>query len=70
VSWNEQLEHEIFRKALRVALNLFVEAFGGDAIEGGELGIQQHAMTAQDEDGARDLVGRDQGLKACHGGRP
>jgi hypothetical protein len=63
-----QLEHEIGRKTLGVAANLLVEALGGDPIEGSKLGIEQHAMAAQDEDSAGDVLGRDQGFNTCHGG--
>jgi hypothetical protein len=63
-----KLEHEIFGKTLTVAVNLLVEAFGGYPIEGSKLCIEQHAMAARDEDGAGDVLRRDQGFSACHGG--
>src|SRR5450755_860573 len=43
-------EHEIFRKPIGVALDLFVQPLGGDAVEGGQLGIQNDAVAAQDGD--------------------
>jgi hypothetical protein len=53
-----ELEHEIRGEAVEVAPDLLVEALGGDAVEGGELGIQEHALAAQDEDGAGDVLDR------------
>ena len=48
-------EHEILRKPPRVALDLLVQALGGDAVEGGEVRIEDDALTAQYEDGAGDV---------------
>ena len=52
------LEHEIFRKPLPVAADLFVEPLGGYAVEAGKLGIEQDLVTAQSEDRVRDVLGR------------
>ena len=43
-------EHEIFRKARGVALDLLVQALGGDAVEAGKLGIQGSALLVGTED--------------------
>jgi hypothetical protein len=39
-----ELEHEILREALGVALDGFVEPPGGDAIDRGELAIENDAL--------------------------
>jgi hypothetical protein len=44
-------------RGLTIAANLLVEALGAHPIEGGEFGILQDALAAQDEDGAGDLPG-------------
>ena len=49
-----ELGHKIFRKAPGIAFDLLVEAFGGDAIEGGEFGIENDALASQDKDRADD----------------
>jgi len=60
-----ELEHEIRREAVAVAADLLVEALGCDAVEDCELGIEQDALTALDEDRAGNvLCRRDDG--ACH----
>ncbi len=53
-----ELKHEIRGEAVEVAPDLLVEALGGDAVKAGELGIQEHALAAQDEDGAGDVMNR------------
>ena len=53
-----ELEHEIRGEAVEVAPDLLVEALGGNTVEGGEFGIQEHALAAQDEDGAGDVMNR------------
>ncbi len=53
-----ELEHEIRGEAVEVAPDLLVEALGGDAVEAGEFDIQEHALAAQDEDGAGDVMSR------------
>jgi hypothetical protein len=64
-------EHEIFREARGVALDLLVQALGGDAIEACEFRIQEHALAAQDEDGTADVVNRHKSWALClsHGNR-
>lgn len=59
-----ELEEKIRREALAITADLLVQALGGDAVERGELGVEQHAMTAQDEDGAGDVLDGPQGLAA------
>jgi hypothetical protein len=54
-----QVEYEIRGEARGISLDLLVEALGSHAIESGELGIGQHPMAAQHEDGAGDLFGGD-----------
>jgi hypothetical protein len=41
-----QAEDEIRGEARRIAFNLLVEALDSHAIEGGELGIEQHPIAA------------------------
>jgi hypothetical protein len=41
-----QAEYEIRREARSISLDLLVEALGSHAVEGGELGIEQHPMAA------------------------
>jgi len=51
-------EHEILRKPFGVALDLLVKALRGNAIQRGELRIEKHLVTAQDEDRAGDVLDR------------
>lgn len=41
------LDHEILWEPGDVAPDLLVEALGGDAIEGGQVRIQDHALATQ-----------------------
>jgi hypothetical protein len=59
-----ELEHEIRREAVAVAADLLIETLRADPVELGELGIEQHSLAAQDEDGACDLLDG-QGCRAC-----
>src|SRR5205814_6043066 len=59
-----EAEHKIPGESLGVALHLFVEPPGRDAVQRGEFGIEQHAMTAQNKNRARDVRGSRQGLRA------
>jgi hypothetical protein len=45
--FSRELEHKILGKSLTVTPDLLVEALGGHLVEGGELGIEQHLVTAQ-----------------------
>jgi hypothetical protein len=63
-----ELDHEICREALAVAANLFVEALGGDLVEGSELGVQEHFVAAQDEDGVGDVLDGHQGERLSRHG--
>src|SRR5947208_1025436 len=60
-----EAEHKIHRKPLGIALDLLVEALGGDSAERGEYGIEQHPLTAQHEDDAGDVLNRYRG-RALH----
>src|SRR2546429_5467396 len=51
-------EHEILGKPFGVALDLLVKALRGNAIERGELRIEQHLVTAPDADRAGDVLDR------------
>jgi len=62
-----ELKHEVWRKSPAVAANLLVEALGAYAIKRGELGVENDAMAAQDEDGAGDDLGRRLGFGSRHG---
>jgi hypothetical protein len=44
-----EAEHEIFGEALGVALDLLVQTLGRDAVEGGEIGIEDDPLATQDE---------------------
>ena len=50
------------RSALR--LTAWLRRLGGHSVEGGELGIEDDALAAQDEDRAGDVLDRRQGLGA------
>lgn len=52
-------EHEILRKPCNVALDLLVQALGGDAVERGQVRIENDALTAQDQDSAGNLLALD-----------
>src|SRR5882757_3305994 len=52
------LEAEIVREALGVTLNGLVEDARLDAVNPGEIAVEQHAVTAQDEDRVADLLDR------------
>jgi hypothetical protein len=53
-----EAEHEIGREAPRVALYLLIEAFGGDAIERGKLGVEKNPLSPQDKNPLNDLFDR------------
>jgi len=53
-----EFEEKVGREALAVAPHLPVQACGGDAVERGELGIERHPMTAQDEANTRRREGQ------------
>src|SRR4051812_44574336 len=44
-----EAEHEVFRKARGVALDLFIQPLGGDAVERGQVGIEDDALAVQNE---------------------
>jgi hypothetical protein len=52
-----EAEHEVHREAAGVALDGLVQSAGGDAIDGCQVGIQNHALASHEGDGAGD-VGR------------
>ena len=54
-----ELEHEIGGEPGEVAAHLFVQPAGLDAVERGEVGIEQNLMAAYEEDAAPDAPDRD-----------
>ena len=65
-----ETEHEIFGKALGVALDPLVQPLGADSVEGGEIGIEDDALAAQDEDCAGDVLDRRKDHGFRHRGLP
>src|SRR5437773_8019841 len=61
-----ELEHEIRREPRGVAAHLFVEAFGGHAVELRQSFVEQYAMTAQNKNRATDVRGSRHSLRAGH----
>jgi len=59
-----EAEHEILWKPLGVALDLFVEALGGDAVEASQLGIQDDLWPRRMRM-ARAISAGGAGLGAC-----
>jgi hypothetical protein len=56
------LEYEILRETIGVALDLLVQSLGGDALDRGEIRIEDDALAAQEEDRAADVLdGREGG---------
>lgn len=53
-------EHEVGGEALGVALDLFVQAPGGHAVERGEVRIEHDPLAAQEKDAAYDAGGGDE----------
>ena len=53
-----------------VAANLFVEALGAHPVKGGEFGIWEHFMAAQNEDSALDVLDRYERFMAVVRRRP
>jgi hypothetical protein len=53
-----EAKHEIFRESCGVALDLFIQALSVDAVERGQVRIEDDALAVQDEDGSGDI---------CHG---
>jgi hypothetical protein len=49
-----QPKHKILREAISVALNLFVESLGGDAIESGKVTIEQDLLSPNCNDERSD----------------
>ena len=52
-----QLEAEIFGKFSGIALGGLIEAERRHAVEAGEVGVENHAVTADRKDAGRDGVG-------------
>ena len=50
-----ELEHEIHGETRPIALHRLDQCPGLDSVEGGEFGIEQHALAAQDQDRAGDF---------------
>ena len=61
-----EAEHEVIGEARGVALDLLVQALGGDAVEGGEIGIEDDALAAQDKDRVGDVRASRQSFRARH----
>jgi hypothetical protein len=49
-------EPEVLREALGIALDGLVENASLDAVDSGQLAIEQHPVAAQDEDGAANVL--------------
>ena len=41
-----QLKHEVLGKAITIARDLLIQAFGGLAVERGQVGVEQHPVAA------------------------
>jgi flagellar hook-length control protein FliK len=54
------LQHEIVREALAVALDLLIQAFGRHAIELGQIGVDDDALSTDNQDAAGDVLGGNQ----------
>jgi len=55
-----QPKHEVGGKPLQVPPHLFVQPFGGDAVERREILVEQHLLATDDEDATGDPLGRDE----------
>ena len=55
--FRRQLEGEVLGEAVGVALKRLVENFGRDAVETGEVGIEDDAVAADREDAGGEGVG-------------
>lgn len=52
-----ELKHEIFGKFAGIAFELLVEPLRGHAVEGGEIGVDEHPLAPQYEDAGLDVFG-------------
>jgi hypothetical protein len=52
-----QLKQKIPREAREIAPHLLVQACGGNAVELGEIAVEQHLFVTDDEDAAGDALG-------------
>jgi hypothetical protein len=59
--FSSDLEHEIGREPLRVTPDLFIEAFRRNAVQVGQVTVQQHALPTQGENGLNDGLGGKRG---------
>jgi len=50
-----ELKYEIIREATEIALHLFVQPAGGYAVNAGEVGIEQDALSAQNDNALGDF---------------
>jgi len=57
--WGE-LKRKVFGEAFGVSFDLFIEALDGDAVEGGEIGVEQNGLAAQTGDALFGGAGQDQ----------
>jgi len=51
-----ELKHEVLGEALPIAVDLLVQPLGALAVELGQIGVEQHALTADDEDALSDFA--------------
>jgi hypothetical protein len=63
-----ELEHEIFGKAIAIALDLFVQTLGGSAVDRSQFAIENDTLAAQDQDRAADLLDRHRNALFLHNG--
>lgn len=50
------MKNEVFRESLNIAADLLVESLDGDAVEGGEVGIENDGLSAKADNG---VLGRE-----------
>jgi len=56
-----ELEHEVLGKTPEIPLHGADESLRFDAVEGREIGVEHHLLATQENDGAGDSVGEDEG---------
>ena len=56
--WRGDLEGEIRRETVEVAFDLLVEALGGNAIDGCQIDVKDHLLTAKGDDGGVEARSR------------
>lgn len=48
-----QLKHEVLREALAIAIDLLIKTFGCFAVKSGQVGIEHHALAANQQNASR-----------------